>query len=308
VHELQILARTLRGIEWIARDEIRSRLGPRRFEVGHRELRFVAPLAPELLALGTVDDVFMVADQVDGVGRTRDGLARLASAEIDLDAVALLLDRRDRRTFDVVASFLGRRNYSRFELEDTLAGALEAASGWKYVAKRGELSLRVHVVGSTATVAVRIARAPLHRRAYRVATVPGSPHPPLARALALLAAKPFVDPFCGAGTISIEGALAGLATAGSDVDPQAVDAARRNAAGAGVDVPFAVEDASALGEVDCVVTNPPWGKAVPLSKSSLPAARRLVLLTADRPGLRGIVHEQTVRVHGKLATITVAEP
>jgi 23S rRNA G2445 N2-methylase RlmL len=143
---------------------------------------------------------------------------------------------------------------------------------------------------------------------YRVATVPGSPHPPLARALALLAAKPFVDPFCGAGTISIEGALAGLATAGSDVDPQAVDAARRNAAGAGVDVPFAVEDASALGEVDCVVTNPPWGKAVPLSKSSLPAARRLVLLTADRPGLRGIVHEQTVRVHGKLATITVAEP
>jgi tRNA (guanine6-N2)-methyltransferase len=307
VHELQILARTLRGIEWIARDEVRSRLGPRRVEVGHRELRFVAPLAPELLALGTVDDVFLVADQVDGVGRTRDGLARLASAEIDLDAVALLLDRRDRRTFDVVASFLGRRNYSRFELEDTLGGALEAAGGWKYVAKRGELAVRVHVVGSTATVAVRIARAPLHRRAYRVATVPGSLHPPLGRALALLASTAFVDPFCGAGTIPIEGALAGLATSGSDIDPLAVEASRTNARGAGVGIRFAVADAVALGEVDCVVTNPPWGKAVPLSKSSLPPARRLVLLTADRPALRGIVHEQTVRVRGRLATITVAE-
>lgn len=308
MHELQILARTLRGIEWITRDEVRSRLGPRRVDVGHREVRFVAPLVPDLLALGTVDDVFLVATQVDGVGRTRDALARLASAAIDLDSFARLLDRGDRRTFDVVASFLGRRNYSRFELEDALGGAVEAAAGWRYVAKRGELALRVHVVGSMATVAVRIARLPLHRRGYRVATVPGSLHPPLARALTLLAAEPFVDPFCGAGTIPIEGALAGLTASGSDIDPQGVAAARRNAAAAGVDVSFRVADAATIGEAQCVVANPPWGKAVPLAQSALPPARRLVLLTSKRPALEGIVHEQTVRVHGALARITVSEP
>jgi tRNA (guanine6-N2)-methyltransferase len=136
------------------------------------------------------------------------------------------------------------------------------------MSRSGGLSLRVHVVGSTATVAARIARTPLHRRDYRVGTVPGSVHPPLARALALLAAEPFVDPFCGAGTIPIEGALAGLATSGSDIDPFAVDVARRNAVPAGVEVRFGVADAAAPGEVDCVVTNPPWGKAVPLPEAS----------------------------------------
>ena len=73
---------------------------------------------------------------------------------------------------------------------------------------RGDLSLRVHVVDSEATVAVRIAAAPLHRRAYRVASRPGALHPPLARALALLAGLrsglSLVDPFCGTGTIPIE--------------------------------------------------------------------------------------------------------
>jgi hypothetical protein len=308
VHEpkLPVIARTLRGIEWIARGEVRSRVEVERVVLGHRELRFSAPLVPELLALRTVDDVFVVVAELDGVTRHRESLARLASLRLDLGSLARLLGRSGPRTFDVVASFLGRRNYNRFELEDALGRPLAAETGWAYVSRRGELSLRVHVVDSVATVA-RIAGTPLHRRAYRVSTVPGSLHPPLACALAVLAAEPFVDPFCGAGTIPIEGALAGLATSGSDIDPLAVEVARTNAVAAGVGIRFAVADAVALGEVDCVVTNPPWGKAVPLSKRWLPPARRLVLLTADRPGLRGIVHEQTVRVHGRLATITVAE-
>jgi hypothetical protein len=36
-------------------------------------------------------------------------------------------------------------------------------------------------------------------------------------------------------------------------------------------------------------------------------ARRLVLLTAEPTGLDNVVLEQTVRVHGAPATITVAE-
>jgi tRNA (guanine6-N2)-methyltransferase len=289
---MQLLARTLRGIEWIARDEVRSHLGIDRIELGHRELRFTLPqLVPELLELGTVDDVFRVLAEVDGVTRRRESLARLAS--LDLGAA---------RTFDVTASFLGKRNYSRFELEDAVAASI----GGTRVARGGEVSLRVHVVGEVATIAARLAPRPMHRRRYRVATVPGSVHPPLARALALLAGEPFVDPFCGAGTIPIEGALAGLQTRGSDIDPRAVEAARLNAASAGVEVPFAAANAESLGEMDSIVTNPPWGRAVPATRMSL-RARRLVLLTANPTGLDHVVLEQTVRVHGALATITVAE-
>jgi hypothetical protein len=292
-----VLARTLRGIEWIARDEVHSRLGVRAVDLGHRELRFAAPLTPALLELGTIDDLFVVVAEVDGITHRRESLGRLASVSLDLDR----LGRLGQRTFDVTASFLGRRNYNRFELEQAVT-----ASGWRRVPRNGTVSIRVHVVGEVATVAARIARAPLHRRAYRVATVTGSVHPPLARALALLVGEPFVDPLCGAGTIPIEGALAGLETRGSDVDPRAIEAARRNAAAAALNVPFSVADAAELGPVECIVTNPPWGKAVPAARVSL-QARRLVLLTAAPTGLDGVMHEQTVRVHGALATITLVE-
>jgi tRNA (guanine6-N2)-methyltransferase len=300
-----VLARTLRGLESIARDEVRSRLGIDQVEVGHRELRFsVAELVPELVELGTVDDLFLVLAEIDGVTRRRESLGRFASLSLDLDA----LGRAGPRTFGVTASFLGRRNYNRFELEDALTRPVVASGRWTRVERGGTISLRIHVVGEVATVAARIAAAPLHRRAYRVATVPGSVHPPLARALAMLAGVPFVDPFCGAGTIPIEGALAGLETRGTDIDPRAIEVARRNAAAAGLNVPFSVGDASALGSVDCIVTNPPWGKAVPAAKALLDLpARRLVLLTAVPTGLDDVALEQPVRVHGALATITVVE-
>jgi tRNA (guanine6-N2)-methyltransferase len=289
---MHVLARTVRGIEWIARDEARSRLGIDRIELGHRELRFTLPdLVPELLELGTVDDVFEILDEVDGITRHRESLARLRSLDLGVAT-----------TFDVTASFLGKRNYNRFELEDAVAASVEG----RRVARGGEVSLRVHVVGEVATIAARIAERPMHRRAYRVATVPGSVHPPLARALTLLAGEPFIDPFCGAGTIPIEGALAGLGARGSDIDPRAVDAARRNAAAAGVDVRFEVADAASLGETHCIVTNPPWGKALPATRVKL-RGRRIVLLTAEPTGLDHVVLEQPVRVHGALATITVVE-
>jgi hypothetical protein len=72
-------------------------------------------------------------------------------------------------------------------------------------------------------------------------------------------------------------------------------------------VPFHVADAVHLGRTDCIVTNPPWGRALPAA-AVIPRAKRLVVLTATPPSLSRVVHQQTVRVHGALATITVAEP
>jgi tRNA (guanine6-N2)-methyltransferase len=77
-----------------------------------------------------------------------------------------------------------------------------------------------------------------------------------------------VDPFCGAGTIPIEAALAcrQLHAVGFDLDDRAIAAALANASAAGVEVSIARADAAALPladeSVDRIVTNPPWGSAV----------------------------------------------
>lgn len=52
-----------------------------------------------------------------------------AASGVDLDALARVLGRAEPRTFDVVGSFLGKRNFSRFELEDVVGGALAACCG-----------------------------------------------------------------------------------------------------------------------------------------------------------------------------------
>jgi tRNA (guanine6-N2)-methyltransferase len=321
VPDLPILARTLRGLEWIAAAEVQAALRPPRIEHGHRELRFSVPeLTDELTAPGTVDDVFVVADSIEGIDRSRESLRRLAVAQLDLDAYAALLGRAELKTFDVVGSFVGKRNYSRFEIEDALGSALAAASGWTYLSRsggepaRGELSLRVHVVESEATLAVRIARVPLHRRAYRVASRPGALHPPLARALALLAGlRPgltLADPFCGTGTIPIEAKLAcpDLHASGSDLDPEAVEAARRNAEAAGVDLELAVRDASDLRVADRVATNPPWESAVRMAGSGtlpLDGVERAVVLAPPERTLDRVALESRVRVSGAIAVINV---
>lgn len=248
------------------------------------------------------------------------------------------------RTFDISASFLGRRNYNRYAIEDALGNPLAARSGWSYFSRaEGKLpphtglSLRIHLADSRATVAVRIGPHPLHRRPYRVSTRPGSLHPPVARALALLAglrpAHRLVDPFCGAGTIPIEAELAcrDVHAAGFDVDDGAVASARANGAAAGVRASFLRADATALplhdAAVDRVATNPPWGSAAApagalasapglawreLARVMKPDGRSVVLLppdtqTAERAGLV-VTLTNRIRVAGALADACVLTP
>jgi tRNA (guanine6-N2)-methyltransferase len=250
------------------------------------------------------------------------------------------------RTFDVSASFLGHRNYNRYAIEDALGNPLGALSGWTYLSRaqgklppHAGLSLRIHLADSQATVAVRIGPHPLHRRPYRISTRPGSLHPPVARALALLAglrpAQQLVDPFCGAGTIPIEAELAcrDVDAAGFDVDDGAVASARANGAAADVRASFQRADATALplhdATVDRVATNPPWGSAAApvgalasapglawreLARVLKPDGRSAVLLPPDtqtvEPSDAGLEVTLTnrIRVSGALADACVLTP
>lgn len=310
---LPLLVRTLRGLELVAAAEARERLSLEALIIGHRELRFESPDIERALTLGVADDVFLVVLDCEPVGHVKAELDLLAERvrSIDLDAAAgVIADLRSVRgkAFDVSASFLGARNYSRFDIEDAVGAALGSSTGWQYQSRRGgrrpdtDLSLRVHLTGEGTTVAVRLAASPLHRRSYRLVSRPGALHPPLARALVLLCEPQpdasVLDPFCGTGTIAIEAKLwsPSLTVTGSDFDASAVDAARRNAAAAAVFAEFEVADAASLAaprrSLDCIVTNPPWGVRVQ-ARGEL--ARRLALFWSEA--------DRVLRSDGRLSVL-----
>jgi 23S rRNA G2445 N2-methylase RlmL len=275
----RLVARCVRGIEEILVDEL-GELGTVG-AVGHREVRFTARPGPGVLALGTADDVFVIAAEARGIGRARTGVERLRAAVAAADLHRVVRERErcggppGARTLDVSASVLGGRAFNRYDLEDAVGPVLARGLGVSYHSRRaggrppaGGLTWRVTVVDDRATVALRVPARPLHRRAYKTASVPGTLHPPLAAAMLRVAGigagDVLLDPCCGAGTLPIEAAGAAARVIGSDADPAAVGAAAAN--GAGVAVTWYVADAGAIplgdGTVDRVVVNPPWARQV----------------------------------------------
>ncbi|XVV02557.1 TRM11 family SAM-dependent methyltransferase [Actinosynnema sp. CA-248983] len=274
---VRLVARTVRGVESVAAQEIAG-VGVVE-SLGHREVWFSAVPGPAVLRLRCVDDVFLVAAVVSGIGRSRADLRLLtaAMASVDVRGVVGLSGefgvRRVWSTVDVSGSFLGRRNFTRYDVEDAVGEPVAAALGVAYHGRRGGrvppaggLPWRVMVDGDRAVVGLRVAAKPLHRRGYRRVSRPGALHPPVAAAMVRLAGsgQRVVDPFCGTGTIAIEAALLGATVLGVDVEPAAVAAGVVNTPGwlAGR-VGWAVGDAGRLpvasGSVDLVVGNPPWG-------------------------------------------------
>jgi 23S rRNA G2445 N2-methylase RlmL len=351
---IKLIARTVRGVEYIVADEIES-LGLATVTQHPREVTFQAgKVVPALAALQTPDDLFLSVGDVTGVGHWKDVVPWLAQYARRWDwgdavnVVGRLRKLPERRRFDVVASLLGRRNYSRFDVEDEVGSALSDMLSSRYVSRRGDahdmpqvdLTVRVFINGDRATFALRLADSPLHRRQYKQDAAPGTLHPPMAAALGrLLAAKTgetVVDSFCGDGTIPIEiGRLSpGAVVHGSDRDPARVRNAIANAKRAGVAVDMTTADAGELGfadgTVDLVVTNPPWNIAVDatgllagglgrfwaeVERVLSPTGRMGVIMDADLDAVnqlrrRGfaITLVQSVRLAGRLSEIIVCTP
>ena len=281
--------RVLRGIEWIAADELHSFGLPLKPVISDRTLFFRAPKASveNAIHLQTVDDLFRHLVTHADFGRTKDSLRQSLAFWESLDWSRLLEDPLTPRgtgaplSFTVSASFNGRRNFTRFEMEDTLGAAITNNSGYAYTAHRTAPhdfpgnSLRVHFDGKLAFIGVRIAPMPLHRRAWKVRAAPGTLHPPLAAAMSHFVSQErpltVVAPFCGRGTILVElalrtGSLHQLV--GFDLAADAVEDARANAASASASVRFDHCDARSLPlndhAADLIVTNPPWGGQVPI--------------------------------------------
>jgi tRNA (guanine6-N2)-methyltransferase len=283
-----LVARCVRGLEWTVADEISTRLpAAAGITMSSREVSFEMPaVPPDVLDLRLADDLFLVVGTVTDVGKTRDVPEAAARRVAALDWTAAMNRLRAvrelpaRPQFDVVTSLEGRRNYNRFDMENAVGAALGPLLNGVYLVRTSEgrqagepqLTVRLFVRDAVARVTLRLAEQPLHRRPYKWHTGPGTLHPPVAAALARLAApgaaEIVADPFCGDGTIAIETAAAypGSRVLASDIDSVRLRNARRNAALARVTLSLARLDAGRLpwqpGAIGAVLTNPPWNVAV----------------------------------------------
>ncbi|MEJ3748659.1 methyltransferase domain-containing protein [Actinomycetes bacterium KLBMP 9797] len=345
----RLVARAVRGVEELVAEEIHGRGIGVVDRIGHREVHFTtADPATALTALSTADDVLLFATSVAGIGDTKADLARLRGGLTSMDAPGLMAQRRrlggvaPHGGIDVSASFVGRRRFGRFDIEDAVGGYLAAALRLPYHSRRagarppaGTCAWRVTLDGPLATVALRVADRPSHRRGYKRATVPGTLHPPLAAAMVRLAepraGHTVVDPCCGAGTLLIEAGIAvpGLRLLGADRDEAALRAARDNADG--VSVTWLPADAARLplatASADRLLVNPPWGRQVPprgalaarpeglwaQARRVLRPDGRLVALLHDADGVQAVArhgftvtHTGTIRLAGTLTTLLVA--
>jgi 23S rRNA G2445 N2-methylase RlmL len=278
----RLVARCVRGLEPALGTEI-LRTGSATLErIGHREVGFRGATG-DAVRLRTADDVFLPGARGADPGPHRSGTASLGDLARAVDLEALARERAKSGGpagfggIEVSASFLGRRTYNRYDLEDAVGQVLAERTGVPYHSRRGGEApppgyggWRLTLDGTRATLLLRLGERPAHRRAYKGATVPGTLHPPVAAAMAqaagLLPGHRVLDPCCGAGTLLIEAhhTAPDLTLLGLDLDPAARRAARSNAG----TLPVTVEhgDAGALpladGSVDRVLCNPPWGEQV----------------------------------------------
>src|SRR4051812_13777732 len=246
IDQQHYFARVTAGLEQLVWQDIARRCDARLIGFGHRRIDFAYAGAPDaLLELRSVDDIYVYAARLAGLDHTRASLARLSEkiAPMDLlpalEVCAAVRSISPAPTYRVTASHLGRRNYSRYDVESAVATALTGYLPWRFVLndaeeQEPELDLRVLLEDDWALLGLRLGALPLHRRAYKVASRPGSLKPPVAYCLGLLAALApgdvVLDPACGAGTILIEAAalVSSGVICGGDLDPPALEIAQSN--------------------------------------------------------------------------------
>ncbi|MEP7189830.1 MAG: RNA methyltransferase, partial [Roseiflexaceae bacterium] len=121
-------ARVTAGLEQLAWQDIERRYDAQLIGFGHRRIDFAYAGTPAaLLDLRSVDDIYVYAARLTGLDHTRASLARLtekiAPMELlpALDVCAAVRPIGTAPTYRVTASHLGRRNYSRYDVESAVA-------------------------------------------------------------------------------------------------------------------------------------------------------------------------------------------
>lgn len=258
------------GLEEVLRGELAERLGASKFVApGVVEAELSAKLADAL----SVRIATHVGFALQPVERTGDLAADVARALGSSDALDLF--RTFTKTFeDAPVRFRvdfvhgGHRRAVVWRIAELVHEKLPELlndptdSTWEVVVDEAGDKVRVELVP----------RAYVDERfAYRQDMVAASSHPTIAAALARVAPRSerdiVWDPFAGAGAELVERARLGpyARLAGTDIDPNAIAAARKNLARAGITgASLEIADCMTLAPegVNLILTNPPMGRRV----------------------------------------------
>lgn len=270
------VATCLYGLEGILADEVRERLGAEpQSQWCEVSFRFDGSAA-RLRDLRLAGNVFMEFDRFP-IGHT---MAELDAMAEHLRAVPLEawearwcgLQGLSSGEIGVTVQRRGEHNFTYQDVEERAIGALSQATGRKVTLEPRPLELRIEVEAEWCRLMGRLTPTPLSERPYKRFRSSADTDATLAAAMVRLSRpRPgdlFLDPFCGAGTIPIERALRGRATAvvAGELKEKRVAWAVGNAGLAGVQVAFGCWDALKLPFADRaftrVVTSPPQSNPV----------------------------------------------
>lgn len=216
--------------------------------------------------LRTVEDVFVeIGRTLRSEGDRPQWISKRLWKPARLQAALAIRGRARPPTFRVVARVLQERSFLRTELRRQFSGLISRERPqWKF-ADPASLEFWVSEYRAGRFVAgLRITDAGMRQHGGRKSERTGALRPTVAAAMVGLAGKPaetLLDPCCGSGTVLREARAAGWSVAGSDIDTDAVEIARRNL---GDPAAVTVADARALdrpdGSVAACVSNLPFGQ------------------------------------------------
>ncbi len=286
---MRIFLRCRRGLEGIVREEIEEKLDDGIFKIG--EVRpgcvtltprrsFSLEMLYELRCFGTVGFSLGLIQNGDGE-QWIEALAQAIASPRTRSIMLAATEGTARYRLDFPA-----RGHQRGAIRQVVERAYAKAPEILNDARQALWSvdvIPVGVLGSQASVELRPRLYPDPRLGYRQDDIAAASHPPLAAAMARLAAKAAFgrkaqviwDPFCGSALELIERALlGGVGVAyGTDLDARALEVARANFSAAALSTTEAnliLSDFRDVfrdqlikeGSISLIISNPPLGRRV----------------------------------------------
>lgn len=280
---MQYIASTTAGLEEIVWLDIINQLKVKQLFVGHREIHFEYSGHPkQLLGLRSPDDIFVYTATIRHIDHTRASLENIRTqiAKINFDETLEIIQRvrnlAKSLIVHITTSYLGKRNYSRYDIRDAVQAGIQQNYQWSFTDRtdQADIDIRILVIGTKASVGIRLSPFPLHRRLYKICNLPGSLKPSVAYCLCLLALIKsndiVIDPMCGVGTIALE--VAHIIDKGlilsSDIHEETIRCALRNCTQSRtiLSPKLYVNNVSRLSIPDNiaskVISNLPWGRQI----------------------------------------------
>jgi len=231
-----------------------------------------------LLKIRSAENIYIHIGTIKGLTRSRNSLGDIfrAVSSFDFDN-ALLIHKelhggkgKKRLTFRIYSSMDSRHNFRRVDAQNSAVSALEKKHDWKLDLETPILEFQMDLENDSALFGLKITDERLHRWGYKNSHVPASLKPSIAHCLVLLSnpipSDIFIDPMCGAGTISIERAFAYpyQQIIAGDISGESISSARENIRSSHKSIDLMFWNVSAIPikdrSIDKLVSNLPFGR------------------------------------------------